>query len=120
MESAHAWQRALQAGQKIVVTVASDSMAPTLRAGQTVVVRPGRATIGDVVLIRGANLPTLHRLVARISLLGYARFVHAGDAPGAVPGRCRVGDVLGVAEVAPRVPAPIAQLVACARAIVRL
>ncbi|HUS63371.1 MAG TPA: S24/S26 family peptidase [Kofleriaceae bacterium] len=86
----------------ITVRVATGSMAPTLCAGETVLVRAAPPSVGDVVLLHAAGALTLHRLVARVG----ARWVHAGDAPGVQAGLCRSGDVLGVADL-PRRPSPL-------------
>jgi hypothetical protein len=94
--------RGLAEAGLITVRVATGSMAPTLRAGEAVLVRAGTPAEGDVVLLRAAGALTLHRLVARLG----PRWVHAGDAPGVQAGLCRPGDVLGVADL-PRRPSPL-------------
>jgi hypothetical protein len=85
------------------VRVATPSMAPTLLVGETVEVRAGAPSLGEVVLLRARGELMVHRLVARLPGL---RFVHAGDAPTAQPGLCRAADVLGVAELPCRMPSP--------------
>lgn len=91
-----------------MITVAGGSMAPTLALGQRVLVRRGQPAVGDVVLLRGRDAPILHRLVARIDLPAFHRFVHRGDAVGARAGLCRHQDVLAIADLSRRVPDPAA------------
>ena len=101
---------ALRGGRPVVVTVASGSMSPTLATGDRVVVRAGSPEVGDVVLIRGAGPPILHRLIAVLRVGPLGRCVHTGDAAGARAGLCRAEDLLGVAELPRRRPTRGAQL----------
>lgn len=97
---------ALASGAKVRVTSAGRSMWPTVARGASVLVRRGRPAVGDVVLLRGDGTLILHRLVARVALLGYGRWVHAGDHPEAAPGLCRPGEVLGIADLPRRHTSP--------------
>lgn len=88
----------------VAVRVETGSMAPTVSAGDSVLVRARRGVAGEVVLIRTPGAPTLHRLVGRAA----GRWVHAGDAPEAWPGLCRDQDILGVADLPARLsPWPV-------------
>jgi nickel-type superoxide dismutase maturation protease len=84
--------------------VAGSSMAPRLRVGDRVVIRPGeRARIGDVVVVRRPDRPDL-QIVKRVrSVLSDGSLWLAGDNPaesddsrlfGAVPPAYVVGRVL--------------------------
>jgi hypothetical protein len=83
----------------VQVRVVTTSMVPTLRPGDTVLVRAAAPVLGDVVLLDTPGGPTLHRLVARFGLCGRLRWVHAGDAPQADGGLAAPDTVLGVAEL---------------------
>src|SRR6185503_11898163 len=90
----------------VVVRVASGSMLPTVKVGESVTVRAAPPRLGEVALLRvqtGGFL--LHRLVAQLRLGPFTRWVHAGDAPGAGAGLCAADEVLGLAELDGRVPA---------------
>jgi hypothetical protein len=104
---------ALAGGRPVAVRVATGSMAPTVRAGDSVTARSGAARAGDVVLVRSREGFTLHRLVARLG----PRWVHAGDAHGSGAGLCRPDDVLAVADLPPRLPAWPRRLTSVARAV---
>ena len=94
----------LAAGASVTIRVTGRSMEPTLQNGAAVVLRPRTPRLGDVVLLRGSDEPLLHRLVGRLCALGWRRWVHAGDAEGALPGLGRDEDLLGVADTPPRPP----------------
>lgn len=101
------------------ITCAGRSMEPTLRLGQQVRVRVGRARIGDVVLFETADRTTyvLHRLVWRAP--GVPWFLHLGDAGSPLgPRFARVERIVGVAELPRRLPGP-RTAAAVARALVR-
>ena len=92
-------ERRLSEGEVVRVRAASHSMSPTIKQGESVFVRSGTAKWGDVILIRGRNDYTLHRLIGELSALGKTRMVHCGDAAFALPGLCNSKDVLGVADL---------------------
>jgi hypothetical protein len=91
----------------VLVTVSTGSMAPTLRPGDSVLVRAPvvHACAGDVALLASGKLLTLHRLIGRVGAGSRARWVHAGDAPGAAAGLCRDDELLAIAELARQRPA---------------
>jgi hypothetical protein len=93
-------ERALAAHGQASVRVEGGSMSPTVAQGERVLVRAGRASLGDVALIRARGGLLVHRLVARV--LG--RWVHKGDLDGARPGLCSDGEVLGLVELPRRRP----------------
>jgi hypothetical protein len=114
-EAAHVVRRKLAGAGLVEVRVATGSMAPTLRAGQSVIVRAGEPEVGDVVLIEHAGAVTLHRLVARVG----SRFVHAGDAEGVGAGLCAARDIVGIAELPKKPVGQVKRLKLTASAIVR-
>jgi hypothetical protein len=86
--------------------VAGGSMTPTVAEGGEVMVRRGRASLGDVVVLRARDELIVHRLVARLG----PRWVHKGDCEGALPGLCRDDEVLGLAELPRARPSPARRL----------
>jgi hypothetical protein len=115
----------LRAHGAVLVTVATGSMAPTLRPGDSVLVRaPAKPHAGDVALLASGKLLTLHRLVGRIGCGHRARWVHAGDAPGSAAGLCRDDELLAIADLARAIPMLPARArlsaIACARALLSL
>jgi hypothetical protein len=109
--------RLLAEGRPVTVRVASGSMEPTLARGDRVVVERRAPSVGDVVLIRGAREFVLHRLVARIAIPGYRRFVHRGDAPRSRPALCRAEEIAGVAATPPRIQDPGSWILEITRAL---
>ncbi len=113
----------LRAHGAVLVTVSTGSMAPTLRPGDSVLVRgpASSPSAGDVALLASGKLLTLHRLIGRVGLGRYARWVHAGDAPGAAAGLCRPEELLALAELPRELPATPARArlhaIALARAL---
>jgi hypothetical protein len=94
-----------------LVRVDGGCMAPTLRSGDRVVVRPAAAPRrGDVVLLSASGWLEIHRVVDRIDMGPDWWVLHQGDASGlaGVAGR---RDILGTVEL-PRRPraAPRAHL----------
>jgi hypothetical protein len=94
--------RALAEHGHASVRLAGGSMAPTVAQGDSVLVRQARPELGDVVVIQAREGLIVHRLVAR---LPGGRWVHLGDADGALPGVCSDGEVLATAELPRRAPA---------------
>lgn len=86
-------------------------MAPTLREGDRVTVRPARTPRrGDVALLSCSGWLEIHRLVDRIDLGPRRWFVHMGDA-STVSGLAGPADILGLVDVPRSVrPAPRAHL----------
>ncbi len=111
--------RVLENGETVTVTSVNQSMEPTLPIGAKVAVCAGSPTVGDVVLIRGYGTVILHRLIAKLALRGRGRWVHAGDAPGASGGLCRLHDVIGVTDLPRRVASPRRRAELIASAVVR-
>ena len=64
--------------------ISGDSMAPSIRDGDTVVIEhgDGRPRIGDVVVVRREGAIVVHRLIHRDVQGGHERFLTRGD-------RCR-------------------------------
>jgi hypothetical protein len=110
---------ALAAHGAVVVRVSTGSMQPTLPVGESVTVLARTAQLGDVVLLSARGALTLHRLVARVGLGPFVRWVHAGDAPGAAGWLCRDDQILGVAELPGRTLPLGDQLLLGAQAIAR-
>src|SRR5438067_4187643 len=99
--------RALAEHGQASVRLAGGSMAPTVAEGESVLVRRAEPSLGDVVVIQARDGLLIHRLVAR---LPGGRWVHLGDAPGALPGVCRDGEVLATAELPRRAPPRLSRL----------
>ncbi len=89
--------RQLAAGPTgLAVTCASASMEPTIRVGEVVLARSGRARVGDVVVFEHVRSTLgLHRVVAR---LPGGWIVHCGDERGSRPGVTREERVIGVVD----------------------
>jgi hypothetical protein len=96
--------------------MAGGSMSPTLSAGDSVVVRRGRARLGDVVVIDARGEWLVHRLVAQ---LPGRRWVHAGDHAGALPGVCHDDEVVACAELPRKRPRRLQRLRFLALAVAR-
>jgi HEAT repeats/Peptidase S24-like len=99
-------ERALAERGCACLRVAGGSMSPTVAEGGEVMVRRGRASLGDVVVLRARGELIVHRLVARLG----PRWVHKGDREGALPGLCRDDEVLGLAELPREPPSPSRRL----------
>ncbi|HET6611191.1 MAG TPA: S24/S26 family peptidase [Kofleriaceae bacterium] len=98
--------RELAARGQLTITVAGDSMAPTLARGAQVTIGPAAGVLpGDVVLFETADRRdlVLHRVV--LCAPGLSWFVHAGDAPGGGgPARASKRQIIGRARVPRRWP----------------
>jgi HEAT repeats len=99
--------RALAEHGHASVRLAGGSMAPTVAQGESVLVRRARPALGDVVVIQARDGLLVHRLVAR---LPGGRWVHLGDAAGALPGVCRDQEVVATAELPRRAPRRLSRL----------
>lgn len=53
---------ALAIGRRLRIRVSGRSMEPTLTDGTTVLVKPGSAQVGDVVLVKSEGAPILKRV----------------------------------------------------------
>jgi hypothetical protein len=97
----------LRLRRAVPITVEGGCMAPTLRHGQTVLVRrPDEPRPGDVALLDAGGAPEIHRLLDRVRVGRRTWYVHAGDASVAC-GVAGEADILGVVAVSRPRAAPV-------------
>ncbi len=77
------WEQLLIKHGRCWARVVSDSMYPTIRRGNRVLVEmasPDQVRFGDIVVFRRNGTLTVHRIIAKRKVIGECHFLEKGDA----------------------------------------